>query len=334
MTTDRRTLITALPAAVFLPGIAHAAPEAPAWQKEVLAFYYGWYRTPYWSDVSAHWPPDAPIQDTPAGGPYDSLDPAVIKRHVREAKAAGLTTLVASWWGQADRTNSQLPLLLDACKAQGLKVCAYVEQAQSPASVASDALYLHKTYGSHPAWLRLKDKPVIMFFDRLIQNLEIKGWQEARQQIEAKAPGVMAFVGTGNSVQEIAARAPFFDALHIYSQQFAVTGHDTGDTGWTELLYANWVNVQRGLAITTATVLPGYDDHSQPDRTGQRPIVARDDGRTYGDLWLAAIKADPDWVFVVSFNEWHEGTEIEPSQEYGDSYLRATALYSRTFLGS
>ena len=116
----------------LLPAAAHGQTR----RKEVLAFYYGWCATQSRSDIVLHWPPQSPILDTPADGPYDSLDPAVIQRHAGQAKAAGLTGLVASWWGQGDRTDRQLPLLLDACHAQGLKVCAYVEQAGSADSVA------------------------------------------------------------------------------------------------------------------------------------------------------------------------------------------------------
>ena len=39
----------------------------------------------------------------------------------------------------------------------------------------------------------------------------------------------------------------------------------------------------------------------------------RDDGETLAKFWLAAIDARPDWVLLVSFNEWHEDTQIEPT---------------------
>ena len=29
-------------------------------------------------------------------------------------------------------------------------------------------------------------------------------------------------------------------------------------------------------------------------------------------------------LLVTSFNEWHEGTELEPSTEYGEMYLNLT----------
>ena len=328
MTIDRRAVVAGLTALGLLPVAAHGQTR----RKEMLAFYYGWYATQSRSDIVLHWPPQSPILDTPADGPYDSLDPAVIQRHAGQAKSAGLTGLVASWWGQGDRTDRQLPLLLDACHAQGLKVCAYVEQAGSADSVAKDVLYLHERYAGHPGWLSLNGKPVVMFFDRLLQNLGLDGWDQARKAVEARAPGALAFIGTANDEKEIAARREHFDAVHIYSQQFAIAHPHMFRGLWTRDYYRDWVRAQAGMAATTATVLPGFDDHLIEDRTGKRPIVGREDGKTYGDLWLAAVKADPDWIFVVSFNEWHEGSEIEPSTQYGDAYLKATADYARAFM--
>ncbi len=80
--------------------------------------------------------------------------------------------------------------------------------------------------------------------------------------------------------------------------------------------------------ISMATVIPGYDD------TKERPsgfAVERQDGALYETLWQVAIAADPDWVLITSWNEWHEGTEIEPSDEHGDLYLELTAKFAAQF---
>ena len=34
--------------------------------------------------------------------------------------------------------------------------------------------------------------------------------------------------------------------------------------------------------------------------------------------------ADAKFILVQTFNEWHEGTELEPSTEFGDMYLKLT----------
>jgi hypothetical protein len=49
----------------------------------------------------------------------------------------------------------------------------------------------------------------------------------------------------------------------------------------------------------------------------------------------AALATDPQWaVLVTSWNEWPEGTQIEPSTTYGDFYLQLTAEFARRLKGS
>jgi hypothetical protein len=50
-------------------------------------------------------------------------------------------------------------------------------------------------------------------------------------------------------------------------------------------------------------------------RAGEQSISrGRRDGATYDALWKAAIRARPDGITITSFNEWGEGTQIEPAQ--------------------
>jgi glycoprotein endo-alpha-1,2-mannosidase len=45
-------------------------------------------------------------------------------------------------------------------------------------------------------------------------------------------------------------------------------------------------------------------------------VKGRRRGATYDSMWRAAIDAAPDLVTVTSFNEWHEGTQIEPARAH------------------
>lgn len=72
-------------------------------------------------------------------------------------------------------------------------------------------------------------------------------------------------------------------------------------------------------------VLPGYDDTRL--RGSGRVRLDRRGGRFYRDFWALAsefVRPDQPFLMVTSFNEWHEGTELEPSVEYGDGYLAIT----------
>lgn len=318
---DRRRLLAGLAAAALpWPAFAETRP-----QKQVLAFYYGWYGAGDHKTLD-----DAP--EKPVGGPYDSLDSATIERHINQARSAGLTGLIASWWGQGDRTDQQLPRLLDAAQKASLHVCAYVENSDGPEKLAADCLYLQATYGRHPAWLKLDSKPVIFLYDRVLQTLTLDGWKKAKALIEASAPNALAFVATGNGPNQIAERAPWFDALHIYDMPFYLSQKHMFYALWIRQFYHRWVKNQKGLRVATATVMPGYDDRKIEGRPMPRPVVDRFGGKTLRGLWAAAISARPDWILIVSFNEWHEGSQIEPAPSYGERELNTCAEMSAKFL--
>jgi len=57
---------------------------------------------------------------------------------------------------------------------------------------------------------------------------------------------------------------------------------------------------------------PGYNDSLiRPWNTHNEK--ARDGGRYYDDMWAAAVSAAPEVVSVTSWNEWGEGTQVEPA---------------------
>ena len=83
--------------------------------------------------------------------------------------------------------------------------------------------------------------------------------------------------------------------------------------------------------ISTVTIIPGYDDRKTA-QSPLRPVTERWGGETYRVLWQEAIAAVPDYILITSWNEWHEGSELEPSVEYGSRALDDTVAFSREFL--
>jgi hypothetical protein len=66
------------------------------------------------------------------------------------------------------------------------------------------------------------------------------------------------------------------------------------------------------------TIISGYDDRKirLPGK-----YLDRGDGETYKAFWNDALEAGVEHVLVTSWNELHEGTEIEPTREYGFLFL-------------
>ncbi|HET8548488.1 MAG TPA: glycoside hydrolase family 99-like domain-containing protein [Bryobacteraceae bacterium] len=317
------------PVAVFA-----AAKDVP---RQVLAFYYGWYGNPqtsgrwlHWRDVDEAGKKISSSQNWPKLGPYDSHNPKIVEQHYKWARNAGLTGFIVTWWRQGDFHDQGLPLMLDTAKRNRMSVTVYYETAPprgNPAveGAVSDIIYILERYGRHPAWLRVDDKPVIFVYGRAIGELKLDGWKQVIEKVNAKYPAV--FIGDRISAEA----AEIFDGIHTYNPTGQTARKPPSELReWAKASFPKAVQTA-GHKISTVTIIPGYDDTTQK-RKEPRPITSRHNGQTYDILWQEAIAANPDWVLITSWNEWHEGSEIEPSLQDGDRALRQTARYTKQFL--
>jgi len=348
---DRRLPSQSTAISLILLGLAATSPAMePAagrseirWTnvpKQVLAFYYGWYGNPevskrwyHWKNVDAARKHIDESTHFPVLGAYDSHDPKVVDLHCRQAKEAGLTGFIVSWWRQADFHDEGMPLMLDTARKHGLKITVYYEAVPprgnpAPQGAVDDLLYIMQKYASHPAWLKVNGKPVIFVYGRAVNDLKLDGWEKVMNDFTAKYPGGAVFIG--DRISADAAR--IFDGIHTYNPTGLTKGKSVDEIrSWAKTTFPEWVKTAGANRISCVTIIPGYDDSVQPSRKPPRPITDRHNGDTYRVMWEEAIAANPDWVLITSWNEWHEGSEIEPSVEYGNQYLDITKQFARKF---
>ncbi|HEX6972521.1 MAG TPA: DUF5010 domain-containing protein [Limnochordia bacterium] len=87
--------------------------------------------------------------------------------------------------------------------------------------------------------------------------------------------------------------------------------------------------------LDVVSVGPGYNDSAVPGRT--TPIRDREGGRFYrlawsrALAWLARVQTQPQIIVVETWNEFHEGTDIASSREYGRQYIEMTAAFVERF---
>lgn len=97
------SLSTAKIKAIIEPQTIHIPSDTSFGGKKVFAFYYPWYGNPTGPGKRwVHWNPyslNHNATHTPVAGYYDSQDPSIIRRHINEAKAAGIDGFIVSWWG-------------------------------------------------------------------------------------------------------------------------------------------------------------------------------------------------------------------------------------------
>ena len=202
---------------------------------------------------------------------------------MREIAAAGISTVIVSWWGRGSVEDARLPGVVKAARAQGLAVAAHVEPyaGRTVASTGEDVAYLRR-FG-------LRD-----FYIWASSELPAAEWRE----LNADLVGVRVFANT-NLVGRAAAGA--FDGVYTYDVLL-----------FTGALFPRFCTQARKAGLLCApSVGPGYDARRA---TGDPRIRSRRDGATYDAMWRGAIDAGADVVTITSYNEWHEGTQIEPAR--------------------
>ncbi len=294
------------------------ASAASGLSDRVAAFYYPWYGNPDTDGQWIHWPQNnhQPPQDIgsdyyPALGAYSSKDPAVIEQHMTWLEQAGIGVIITSWWGQGSREDQVVPLLLKAAEQHGIKVAFHVEpyNGRTADRLVSDIQYIYQHYGSSPAFFRStatsryspEGQPKGMFF---VWNMEGNGeakysyWQQALDQIHALPGGALIIA---NTLDAGWVGGSHFDGLYNYASLHL---KESGGFSWANSLPPDTLYIP--------SVLPGFSARrvGYPADT----YVPRLDGNTYNDQWTAALGTgiEPAMVTITSFNEWHEGSMIEP----------------------
>jgi glycoprotein endo-alpha-1,2-mannosidase len=282
-----RTILVALAALAF-PATGVAAPA-------VSIFYYPWYGTPARDGVWQHWsqnghqpPDDIASSYYPARGVYSSSDPAVVASQMAEIKAAGIDQVVVSWWGRGSAEDARLPLVAAAARKDGLAVAVHVEpyDGRTVASVVSDIGYL-------------RGLGIRTFFVFRPLDFPADEWAAANDTLSLS--GVQVYAQTALVG---AAAAGHFAGVYTYDVL-------TYGGGLFDRLCAE-AHARHLLCLPS--VGPGFD----AERAADEPTVKeRRRGATYDSMWRSAIASDPDEVTITSFNEWHEGTQIEPAAPPG-----------------
>ena len=323
-----------------------APPHPPVW-----AFYYAWYDTPagpngrwsFWADKQvAGQPTRWRIPAQPLVGAYDSTDAATVAWHLQLADAAGLDAFLVSWWGGANVSGQAFEkVILPAAAKTNVKVALNCELAQFHTEVPRLAEQLSAVLlrtKDQPGYLRRNGKPVVYLYQvPFAPNLTPATFTELRTAVEKQvgplwwAMDKIAFQ-KGNYVLPTAwQQTAGIDAFGFYGT-FSVKRISTEAE-----LTPFFKHYAQGVRQTKAQLLlpmhPALDNSRiQPDSAYVIPGQA---GATLQGYHQAALAAGADVLLLTSFNEWMEGTMVEPSADWPDpyQYLRIIAGWKgRTFV--
>lgn len=290
----------------------------------MLAFYYLWYSPATWSRSR--------MTDLPPVR-YSSADPGTIDRQIRQASTAGIDGFIGSWWGQGDPTDRNFALLQTRAavwrRATGRRFTSaiYLEsdapRLGTARRIAKAIRYLLTRYARASTYFHWRGKPVIFIWDPLGGGRTLATWRTIRARADPRHRTIWSVDGTDISLLTV------FDGLHLFSAaDWALADNTVAATNSAFRARIDAFNAaHRTRRIWAAGVEPGWNDTRVPGRA--RPhVVPRRGGATYTASWRGALASRPDWITITSFNEWFEGSNIEPSVRFGTRYLRLTRQFT------
>ena len=292
-----------------------------------VAAYYGWYgvgnlKWAHWGNpekpATKYFPLLGQISGDAIAQSYslygfsldEEIDLKLVKRQMVLAKMAGISAFAISWWGPNSFEDRFMSIIMKAAEEVGFKVTVIFEPfyTGSPdkwSRIDESIKYLEDRYmGSH-VWLRDSDGLPVVFTFNIGPHEEWGGW---RKILSSKNMALVAHT-TDRSILDYG-----FKYFYEYSPVGIVTaGKDIMK------VYMGVSDIPPYDTLFIPTISPRYDD-----------TEIRTPGYEIGEeLWEATVKATkavlalrrPQFVFVNSWNEWHESTSIEPDTIDGFKFL-------------
>ena len=298
---------------------------------DIHTFYYPWYGNLQTDNFYYHWSHQQFVKEGkpknyPGGedigadfypklGCYSSNSERDLNAHMQMLRRARVGVICSSWWGKNSYTDKAVPRLLDVAANHDIKVCFHIEPFPGRnAQTTRDAIvYIIDKYSRHSAFYRHgKDNPRPMFYVYDSYLTPAKQWKtilspEGSKTIRnTKYDSIVIGLWVKEREQDFMTEG-CFDGYYTY---FATDGFTYGSTieNWPKL--ADWAKQNNKLFIPS--VGPGYIDlRIRPwNNVNTRD---RQNGTYYDREFAAAIAVRSPIVSITSFNEWHEGTQIEPA---------------------
>jgi hypothetical protein len=330
------------------PSTAPAADDRPL----LLVHYMPWFESKPVSGVWGwHWTmnkfdpekvgPDGRRQIAshyyPLTGPYDSADPHVLEYHALLMRIAGIDGVIADWYGidgifDYPVIHRRTQLLFDEARRRGLRfaVCyedrvlkVAQERRQATTRQAMDRGQAHVRYVAEqwfrdPLYARWDGRPLLLVFgqeylsraEHWAHVFEPLGGRDAWPALFAQRPIAGITAGT-------------FAWPPMWKSEGGVLKRDALDA-YLDDVYA------RGPA-TIGAAFPGF--HDIYAEAGAQPTHGRlddADGDTLRHTLSRAVAAKVPLIQLVTWNDFGEGTMLEPTREHGYRSLEIIQQARRT----
>ena len=312
------------------------APPAQREDKQplVLAHYMPWFQKYgfHWQQGGAKFDPAEILPNGranisshyyPLTGNYDSNDPAVLEYQAALMKMAGIDGVIFDWYGITEGVDYK-PIheatlaMIAVLKKRGLKyaICyedqsvkhliefGIVPKDQGRAVAKETFDWMHQNWFKDAEYVKVDGRPLVLCF----------GPQFFYQKSEWD--GIWAGLEPRPFFVDLDGRTNWADATKNWSPMHLSSGGKLSVSSLVKYLN-DFYQKQNARPFVVGTAMPGFHD-----------IYAQAGGKSYGFLdysggetfkltWTAAEQARANVIQIQTWNDYGEGTIIEPTIERG-----------------
>lgn len=266
----------------------------------------------------------------PTIGPYASSDKDVIEYHLLLMKYAGIDGLIIDWYGSSDvydfgnnRTNTEAVIdLLDnvgltfAVTYEDWTLNAVVNQTDAETvldAAIADFDYLEKEYFNLDNYINIDGEPLLTVFGPQVITTEAD-WTILSESLSKSSANLSLWYESG----EMGSNA-FGEFSWVYE-----------DNSHIENFYKNQ---KSKFNLILGSAYPGFKDFYTEGGKEESALpweIDHNNGVTFDETLAMAQAANIDYLQLITWNDFGEGTNIEPTREYGYQYLEKLQVFSGT----
>lgn len=321
----------------------------------------GWYRHPGTSDYPYTCHDDESewmnaiskvSKPRPVLGFYDDSIPEVNDWHIKWAREAGISWFAFDWYWNAGEKR------LSRTLEKGFLKSRYCDQMQfcinwcnhgldykkpldfSPSAMEEVIRYCADNYFVRPNYFKINGRPVFMIYiiEPILQacggadQFQLKVLPRLNAICHEHNLGDLFLIWDSNDPSSVS-DVPVGDAFTSYSYHWVLT-----ESGWTMPGSAPYSEIVEGVKPIWQKMLgkkkqfivgaqAGWDDSPRSAPKGRPNWVRTGTTMELFEQMLrngkSLVKPDFPYFMIEAWNEWGEGSHLEPSKDYGFGYMDA-----------
>jgi len=285
--------------------------------KSIYTHYMPWFQTKGVHGNWTHWGDTIPNQTshfTPMIGLYDSRDPDVLEYQVLLMKYAGLDGLFMDWYGiGGDPEYGTQPIFQVLAKA-GLKYAMVWEDryANNQGGAGAVLQFMENNFFKTSNYVKISNRPILLVWQ--ITYTTAAQWTSNMSSTTFQNKPIL--ITRDNALTPAAEGA--------YSWINAAGGTPLAISSLDNFLGNTWTYM-------IPTALPRFVDDYAGFSYGTIDDQA---GKMFVNTITDCMESDNDITQIATWNDWQEGTIIEPSTTYGYRDLEVIQTMRKKYIDS